>query len=60
MANLIPARVMHPRTASKMRYSAQVYMNVAKRIFPVYLSLAVVPAMVCILFDLSIDNTLPC
>lgn len=44
--DMIPCRALHPYTTSCSYHSLQAFMGVAKQIFGVYLSLALVPAVV--------------
>jgi hypothetical protein len=44
--NLIPIRALHPHTAWGAKATFDAFLGVAKQIFPVYLSLALVPAVV--------------
>jgi len=46
MPLLIPARALHPKTSNGLVSSLGAFLGVAKQIFPVYLSLALVPAVV--------------
>mmetsp|Transcript_10702 Transcript_10702/g.12911 ORF Transcript_10702/g.12911 Transcript_10702/m.12911 type:complete len:521 (-) Transcript_10702:1325-2887(-) len=43
---LIPRRALHPHTSSAVVATLESFSGVAKKIFPVYLALALVPAMV--------------
>lgn len=46
MPRLIPSRALHPQTSSPIKQTLTAFIGTSKRIFPVYLTLALIPSIV--------------